>query len=165
MGLNIDVKLIQDNLVELLTNTINVSSLFAKIFYDPVPEEVDLTQWVYNESSDKITTKVTKVPNVAFIKDELASRVGKKTMILTQEQYEAIQDKDPNVLYFIVGDLAASEGLNLDSSSTEGTSGTVDSGSTSGSGTVDSGSTSGNTDSGDSGNTGGGTAEGTATPL
>ena len=86
-------------------------------------------------------------------------------MILTQEQYEAIQDKDPNVLYFIVGDLAASEGLNLDSSSTEGTSGTVDSGSTSGSGTVDSGSTSGNTDSGDSGNTGGGTAEGTATPL
>ena len=75
MGLNIDVKLIQDNLVELLTNTINVSSLFAKIFYDPVPEEVDLTQWVYNESSDKITTKVTKVPNVAFIKDELASRV------------------------------------------------------------------------------------------
>ena len=142
MGLSIDVKLIQDNLVELLTNTINVSSLLAKIFYDTEPEEVDLTQWVYNESSEKIIPKVTKVPNMAFIKDELASHVGKKTMVLTQEQYEAITDKDPNVLYFIVGDLVAPEELDLDSESTEGTSGTVDSGSTSG-----------------------GTTEGTSTPL
>lgn len=100
--MKIDLKLITDNLVELLTNTINVSSLFKKIFYDPTPEtQIPLTQWVYDEVQDKMIPQVTYVSNVAAIKEELENHVGAKTSVLSQSDYDSIEKK-ADVLYFIL---------------------------------------------------------------
>lgn len=101
--LKIDAKLLEDNLVELLTNTINVSSLMERIFYSEIPDKVSLDQWVYNSSSQKLELITTEVPNLAYIKQDLESNVGKKTMVLSFDEYIAIE-KDPDVLYFITGD-------------------------------------------------------------
>ena len=97
----IDVKLITENLVELLTNTLNISSLFEKVFYDPNPDgNITLEQYVYKPEIDKILPEVTYIPNVAYIKDELASHVGSKTKVLTQAEYDQEEIKS-DVLYFI----------------------------------------------------------------
>ena len=104
MSLNIDVKLITDNLVELLTNTINISSLFEKIFYSKEPDyNVPLEQWVYEDDHDpKMYPKTTYVKNLAAIEEELAGTVGSKTRVLNQADYDALPEKDPEVLYFII---------------------------------------------------------------
>lgn len=100
--MNIDVKLITDNLVELLTNTINVSSLFEKVFYSKEPDRnIELVQYVYKEDTQKIEPELTKIKNVAAIEEELRNSIGRSTVILTQEEYDALEEKDPEILYFI----------------------------------------------------------------
>lgn len=103
MSLNIDVKLITDNLVELLTNTINISSLFEKIFdSEAAPTTLETYQYVYNDESQKIEPHTVLVENMSKIKQDLASSVGSKTSVLTQAEYDALPEKDPDVLYFII---------------------------------------------------------------
>lgn len=67
----IDVKLITDNLVELLTNTINISSLFSKIFNTlEAAETIETEQYVYDGSAIVATT--VYVDNMTKIKQEVA---------------------------------------------------------------------------------------------
>lgn len=97
--MNIDVKLITDNLVELLTNTINISSLFEQIFdSEAAPATIETTQYVYDEEEEKIIPTTVYVDNMSKIK----SLVGSATRVLTQEEYDNLEEKDPNILYFIV---------------------------------------------------------------
>lgn len=101
--MNIDVKLITDNLVELLTNTINISSLFEQIFDSgAAPATIETTQYVYNDEEEKIKPETVLVENMSKIKQDLANTVGSATRVLTQEEYDALSEKDPNVLYFII---------------------------------------------------------------
>ena len=101
--MNIDVKLITDNLVELLTNTINISSLFEQIFdSEAAPATIATTQYVYDEEEEKIKPETVLVENMSKIKQDLANTVGSATRVLTQEEYDNLEEKDPNVLYFII---------------------------------------------------------------
>ena len=61
--------LILENVVELLTNTLNMTSVFYDIFLNPEPMDVTLEQ--YNNDNELV--KVT-IPNRA--KDKILSRIG-----------------------------------------------------------------------------------------
>lgn len=100
--MNIDIKLITDNLVELLTNTINMSSLFEQIFNsEAAPATIDTIQYVYDDEEEKIIPTTVSVDNMSKIKQELESHVGQATRVLTQDEYDSLSEKDPDVLYFI----------------------------------------------------------------
>lgn len=66
----IDPQLISENLTELLTNSINISSLFEKVFYSPeVNYSIPLEQYVYKDGS--LVMEETFIKNIAAIADEL----------------------------------------------------------------------------------------------
>lgn len=67
MAINIDV--ILENLVELLSNTLNMTSKFYDIFLNPTPMDVELEQ--YNEDNELV--KVV-IPNRA--KDRILTKFG-----------------------------------------------------------------------------------------
>lgn len=66
---NIEADIILENLVELLTNTVNMTSKFYDIFLNPTPMDVELEQ--YNDENDLITVTI---PNRA--KDRVLTKFG-----------------------------------------------------------------------------------------
>lgn len=66
---NIDPQVILSNLVELLTNTVNMTSKFYDIFLNPTPMDVELEQ--YNDENELITVII---PNRA--KDRILTKFG-----------------------------------------------------------------------------------------
>ena len=72
--MNIDIKLITDNLVELLTNTINMSSLFKDIFDSKAdPATLKTTQYIVEDN--KVVPTTVLVDNMSKIKSDLQSGV------------------------------------------------------------------------------------------
>lgn len=75
--MNIDVKLITENFVEILTNTINIASLFEQIFNASAePAEIETVQYVYDEDQEAIVPKTILVDNMAKIKADLENSVS-----------------------------------------------------------------------------------------
>lgn len=86
-----DVNLIQDNLVELLTNTINISSLFYQVFIDPTPHsDITLDQWVYKDGTMVMET-TTGIKNLAAIESNISSQVED---IVDEKLDEYVKDTD-----------------------------------------------------------------------
>ena len=72
--MNIDVRLITDNLVELLTNTINMSSLFKDIFdSEASPATLETIQYVVEDN--KVVPTTVLVDNMSKIKRDLQEDV------------------------------------------------------------------------------------------
>lgn len=72
----IDPQLLGDNLTELLTNSINVSSLFAKVFYSTEPSNtITLSQYVVKDDGS-LDIQNVKIKNVAQIQKELIDSVS-----------------------------------------------------------------------------------------
>ena len=94
----IDVKLITDNLVELLTNSINISSLLQQMFDSETPATVELEQYTYNEESEKIVPTTVMVDNIAKMK----GLMGSATAVMTMADYNALPEKESDTLYFII---------------------------------------------------------------
>ena len=67
LGVNTDV--ILSNLCELLTNTVNMTSVFYDVFLNPNPMDVTLEQYDDNNELIKVT-----IPNRA--KDKILSKIG-----------------------------------------------------------------------------------------
>ena len=72
----IDPQLLGDNLTELLTNSINVSSLFAKVFYSTEPSKtITLSQYVVKDDGS-LDIQNVQIKNVAQIQKELIDSVS-----------------------------------------------------------------------------------------
>ena len=67
MSINIDVLL--ENVVELLTNTVNMTAKFYDIFLNPTPMDIELEQ--YNDQNELVTVVF---PNRA--KDRILTKFG-----------------------------------------------------------------------------------------
>lgn len=75
--MDIDVKLITENFVEILTNTINISSLFKQIFdSEAAPDVIETTQYVYDEVQDKVVPQTVEVENISKIKADLSDTIS-----------------------------------------------------------------------------------------
>ena len=66
---NIDLEVIQENLAELLTNTVNLTSVFYDIFLNPEPMDVNIQ--MFDDNNQLITVTI---PNRA--KDRITPYVG-----------------------------------------------------------------------------------------
>ena len=73
MSNNIDINLITENFTEILTNTINIASVFYDMFFKETPDTLSLEQYVYNGT--EIELKTVQVPNLASIKKDLEESV------------------------------------------------------------------------------------------
>lgn len=72
----INPQLISENLTELLTNSINISSLFAKVFYDTIPSDsITLSQYVVKDDG-ALDIENVEIKNVAQIQQELMNAIG-----------------------------------------------------------------------------------------
>lgn len=76
MSNNIDINLITENFTEILTNTINIASVFYDMFFKETPDVLNLEQYVYNGT--EIELKTVQVPNIASIKKDLEESVVSK---------------------------------------------------------------------------------------
>lgn len=74
MSNNIDINLITENFTEILTNTINIASVFYDMFFKETPDVLNLEQYVYNGT--EIELKTVQVPNLASIKKDLEESVA-----------------------------------------------------------------------------------------
>lgn len=73
MSNNIDINLITENFTEILTNTINIASVFYDMFFKETPDTLSLEQYVYNGTGIELQT--VQVPNLASIKKDLEESV------------------------------------------------------------------------------------------
>lgn len=87
---NIDVNLITENFVEILTNTINIASLFHDMFFSETPEDVELEQYIYDGT--KLELQSTLVPNLAKMKEELKEAATQSEATSTKAGVVKIDD-------------------------------------------------------------------------
>lgn len=95
--MNIDVKLITENFVEILTNTINMSSLFEQIFdSNAEPTTIETVQYVYDNITDEIQPKPVYVDNMSKIKADLEDAVSDEIGIALEDcvKYEDIATEE-----------------------------------------------------------------------
>lgn len=95
--MNIDVKLITENFVEILTNTINISSLFEQIFdSNAQPATIETTQYVYDQTTDTVKPKAVYVDNMSKVKADLEDAVSEEIGIALEDcvKYEDIATEE-----------------------------------------------------------------------
>ena len=92
---NIDNSVIAENLIQLLQNSVNMTSVFYDIFLNPEPMDVELTQ--YDSDGELITIEI---PNRAKDRKIALTGEGSPEGVVTANVGAAYVDVDSQAVYF-----------------------------------------------------------------
>lgn len=93
--MSIDTNVIMENLTELLTNTVNMTSVYYDIFLNPEPMDVELTQ--YDSNNELITVTI---PNRAKDRNIALTGEGSPEGVVSANVGTAYVDTDSSSVYF-----------------------------------------------------------------